>query len=160
MATSPFEQFVNEEIPKRISTNVDPLGVEQGKILITTGIGLGVIPVDIGDIAVSGKSAYDIAVELGYQGTKEQWLTSLKGKSAYEIAVQNGYQGTEAEWIEAVGVLASIDPEDVDKLLMATPEGPRWRTFPFTEKFREHLTAVGFEYDPDSDLWKLDQGTM
>ena len=49
-----------------------------------------------------GKSAYEIAVEHGYQGTEEQWLDSLKGadgKSAYEIAVEHGYVGTEEQWL-------------------------------------------------------------
>ncbi len=33
----------------------------------------------------TGKSAYDIAVELGYDGSKEEWLTSLKGKDGVGI---------------------------------------------------------------------------
>ena len=52
-----------------------------------------------------GKSAYEIAVEHGYQGTEEQWLDSLKGadgKSAYEIAVENGYSGTEEQWLASL----------------------------------------------------------
>lgn len=49
-----------------------------------------------------GKSAYEIAVEHGYEGTEEEWLQSLNGKdgkSAYEIAVEQGYEGTEEEWL-------------------------------------------------------------
>ena len=73
---------------------------------------------------VDGKSAYELAVENGYQGTLEQWLASLvgeagapgkdgangsngedgkdgadgkNGKSAYELAVANGYKGTETQ---------------------------------------------------------------
>ena len=61
-----------------------------------------------------GKSAYEIAVENGYNGTIEQWLASLvgevgaageagaDGKSAYEIAVENGYTGTESEWLSSL----------------------------------------------------------
>ena len=52
-----------------------------------------------------GKSAYEIAVEHGYQGTEEQWLESLKGadgKSAYEIAVEHGYVGTEEQWLASL----------------------------------------------------------
>jgi len=53
---------------------------------------------------LEGKSAYDIAVENGFQGTEAEWLDSLKieGKSAYDIAVENGFQGTEAEWLESL----------------------------------------------------------
>ena len=65
----------------------------------------------------SGKSAYDIAVEYGFEGTEQEWLESLKGDkgdpgingeagsdglSAYEIEVKNGYQGSEQEWIDEI----------------------------------------------------------
>lgn len=61
----------------------------------------------------NGKSAYELAVENGYQGTVEEWLASLvgngsigqagaNGKSAYEIAVENGYTGTEEEWLASL----------------------------------------------------------
>ena len=52
-----------------------------------------------------GKSAYELAVEKGYQGTLDEWLASLNGsngndgKSAYELAVEKGYQGTLDEWL-------------------------------------------------------------
>lgn len=56
---------------------------------------------------MDGMSAYEIAVEHGYEGTEEEWVWSLKGDpgrdglSAYEIAVLNhGYLGTEEEWLE------------------------------------------------------------
>ena len=29
---------------------------------------------------VQGKSAYEIAIENGYEGTEQEWLQSLKGK--------------------------------------------------------------------------------
>ncbi len=65
----------------------------------------------------SYKSAYDIAVEYGFEGTEQEWLESLKGDkgdpgisgqdgsdglSAYEIEVKNGYQGSEQEWIDEI----------------------------------------------------------
>lgn len=58
-----------------------------------------------------GKSAYDIAVEGGFNGTEAEWLESLKGangeqgedgKSAYELAVAAGYTGTETEWLASL----------------------------------------------------------
>ena len=63
---------------------------------------------------ITGKSAYEIAVENGYKGTEEEWLESLKGdkgdsgikgqtgKSAYEIAVENGFVGTEKDWLDSL----------------------------------------------------------
>lgn len=50
----------------------------------------------------NGLSAYELAVEQGYNGSLEEWLKSLNGKSAYEIAVENGYSGTEDEWNKAI----------------------------------------------------------
>ncbi|TCM60881.1 putative secreted protein (type I secretion substrate), partial [Acinetobacter calcoaceticus] len=60
---------------------------------------------------VAGKSAYEVAVDNGYTGTEQQWLTSLvgrngtngidgaAGKSAYQIAVINGFVGDESAWL-------------------------------------------------------------
>lgn len=53
-----------------------------------------------------GYSAYQVAVQNGFEGTEEEWLLSLQGKSAYEIAVELGYEGTEEQWI------ASLKGED------------------------------------------------
>ena len=53
-----------------------------------------------GDKGDTGKSAYQYAVEAGYQGTEEQFSErqGQTGKSAYEFAVEGGYQGTRAEF--------------------------------------------------------------
>lgn len=37
---TPFESFVNAELPKRIATNSDPLIVPAGMVPVTTGVGL------------------------------------------------------------------------------------------------------------------------
>ncbi len=67
-----------------------------------------------GTNGADGKSAYELAVEKGYTGTLEEWLSSLvgeagesgqdgcDGKSAYELAVEKGYTGTETEWLESL----------------------------------------------------------
>ena len=55
-----------------------------------------------------GKSAYELAVENGYNGTLNDWLASLvgntgaDGKSAYELAVENGYNGTLNDWLASL----------------------------------------------------------
>lgn len=61
---------------------------------------------------LKGKSAYEIAVKHGYQGSEEEWAKGLtpnggagggaNGKSAYELAVENGYQGTVQEWLKTL----------------------------------------------------------
>ncbi len=63
-----------------------------------------------GDTGNTGKSAYELAVENGYKGTVNEWLTSLsvkgdsgaEGKSSYQIAKENGFSGTEQEWLASL----------------------------------------------------------
>lgn len=62
----------------------------------------------------AGKSAYEVAVDEGFDGTKADWLESLRGepgsrggigpegKSAYEIAVKEGFEGDELEWLDSL----------------------------------------------------------
>lgn len=72
----------------------------------------------------AGASAYEVAVENGFNGTKAEWLLTLvgargdtgatgpqgpAGASAYEVAVANGYTGTESEWLASLGGSATID---------------------------------------------------
>lgn len=70
-----------------------------------------------------GLSAYEMAVQNGFNGSETEWLESLKGgkgdpgakgdqgspgkdgdngKSAYDIAVENGFGGTAMEWVESL----------------------------------------------------------
>ena len=64
-----------------------------------------------------GKSAYQIAVEKGFEGDENAWLASLKGekgadgvigadgangKSAYQIAVEKGFEGDETAWLASL----------------------------------------------------------
>ena len=66
---------------------------------------------------VDGKSAYQIAVEKGFEGDETAWLVSLKGekgadgvigkngadgKSAYQIAVEKGFEGDETAWLASL----------------------------------------------------------
>lgn len=76
-----------------------------------------------GKNGANGYSAYELAVQQGFNGNVDAWLESLKGPkgddgapgatgangvngadgkdglSAYSIAVKNGYNGTEEEWV-------------------------------------------------------------
>ncbi len=55
--------------------------------------------------AVSGLSAYELAVKQGFEGSLDEWLDSLVGStgtSAYELARSKGYTGTEEEWLESL----------------------------------------------------------
>lgn len=59
--------------------------------------------------SLKGKSAYQVAVAHGYTGTEEHWLASLVGQSAYQIAVEQGFEGNKADWL---ATLAGKDGED------------------------------------------------
>jgi hypothetical protein len=62
-----------------------------------------------------GKSAYQIAVDLGYTGTQQEWVDSLKGDrgvdglSAYEIWTLIGNTGTEYDYIDFLKGLSAYD---------------------------------------------------
>ena len=56
---------------------------------------------------IYGKSAYEIAVMHGFDGTEEEWLEYMRGKSAYELAVENGFEGEEEEWLDYVSANAN-----------------------------------------------------
>lgn len=53
-----------------------------------------------GEKGERGYSAYEIAVQNGFEGSENEWLESLEGKSAYEIALNHGFEGTEEEWVD------------------------------------------------------------
>lgn len=50
----------------------------------------------------TGLSAYELAVQDGYQGTLQEWLKSLEGVDAYELAKSEGYEGSLTEWIASL----------------------------------------------------------
>ena len=43
---------------------------------------------------VNGKSAYEIAIDNGFQGTEQEWLQSLQGKSPHIGENGNWFVGT------------------------------------------------------------------
>lgn len=58
-----------------------------------------------GEPGQDGQSAYQLAVNAGYNGTEEEWLDSLRGEdglTAYQIAVEEGFEGTQEEWVESL----------------------------------------------------------
>lgn len=126
---------------------------------------------DTGETGADGKSAYDIAVELGYDGSKEDWLADMKGETgekgekgdkgdtgatgatgqtgatgaagqdAYDLAVDQGFEGTEEAW------LASLKGEKGDT--GATGNDGR------TLEFRAEGNWVQWKYtDEDDATWR------
>lgn len=81
-----------------------------------------------GDVGANGKSAYDVAVENGFEGTVEEWLLSLIGEkgelgdsglSAFEIykKYHPEYSGSEKDWIELLKFKNDFDILDVSIVL-------------------------------------------
>jgi len=110
-------------------------------------------PTKIGPQGLTGKSAYEIAVDNVFVGDEEAWLLSLVGDtgatgpqglqgnvgatgsdglSAYEVAVANGYIGTEPQWLlSLVGEAGPQGPQGVQGVAGATgPQGPAGATGP------------------------------
>ncbi len=93
-----------------------------------------------GEDGVDGKSAYEVAVDNGFEGTEEEWLESLhggprgpQGYSAYEVAVNEGYEGTETEWLASLkgetGATGATGPQGPQGVQGATgPQGPTGAT--------------------------------
>ena len=69
-----------------------------------------------------GKSAYQVAVDDGFEGTIQEWLLSLvgpvgpgggdPGKSAYQSAVDLGFVGTESAWLASLKGADGADGAD------------------------------------------------
>lgn len=57
-----------------------------------------------GNLSGNGKSAYEIAVDNGFQGTEKEWLKSLQGETPYIGDNGNWFIGT-----VDTGVLATPD---------------------------------------------------
>lgn len=109
--TSRFEDFVNLELPLRVSSRADGATLEKGLIAVTTGAGLEVEFLDKEEIAIDGKSAYDIAVEQGFVGNEAAWLLSLKGA--------DGEQGEEGPMGQGIVVVANISQLEFDEIVAA-----------------------------------------
>jgi len=116
------------------SYNVKPVGslplatqsdVENGEVLIVNGEDASRASASVmkGKQGVSGKSAYEVWLDIGYAGSESSFLNWLKGNagmSAYEVAVQNGFVGTVTEWLKSLkgeGLdYSTMSPQDIEKI--------------------------------------------
>lgn len=74
------------------------------------------------DISLGGErplSAYDLALENGFEGSYQDWQNSLvgekgsDGKSAYDLALENGFEGSYEEWQESLNGVDGKDAYDM-----------------------------------------------
>ena len=82
---------------------------------VTNDIKLGDIVRDLqqgGVAGEDGKSAYEIAVEHGFEGTEEEWLESLKGEQGPQGPPgepgKDGF-GTEAQYNDIIARLEALE---------------------------------------------------
>ena len=102
--------FIGNEIPESVVNNPGYLTEAEVRALIdaatrSTTPGPKGDKGDPGTNGANGKSAYELALENGFQGSLEDYLRALKGEkgsSAFELAKNNGFDGTEAEWLESL----------------------------------------------------------
>lgn len=59
---------------------------------------------DVGD----GKSAYEIAKELGFEGSEEEWIQSLEGSSGVYIGPNEPTEDIDV-WLDTAGTSSEID---------------------------------------------------
>lgn len=75
---------------------------------------------------IHGKSAYEIALENGFEGTVEQWLASLKGEPGDTPYIKDGYWyiGDNNLGVKAVGidgkdyVFTEADKDDITQRVL------------------------------------------
>jgi hypothetical protein len=64
---------------------------------------------------LSGSQAYVLAKK--YIEESLEGAGALKGKSAYELAVETGFEGTEEEWLDSLSGGETAKDEEVDSML-------------------------------------------
>ncbi|MDE7345436.1 MAG: hypothetical protein K2N48_01700 [Muribaculaceae bacterium] len=98
-----------------------------------------------GENGQDGKSAYELAVAAGYEGTEAEWLDSLTGadgKTAYEIAVDNGFEGTEEEWLESLKGEDGDAGADGDSPTISLSPTDNGTEITITDKSGDHVFEV------------------
>lgn len=86
--------------------------------------------VSIGLKGPEGRSAYQSAVDNGFQGTQPQWLATLVGKSAYQVWRDAGNVGSQNDF------LASLNGKDAYQLWLLDEDNEGKTIEEFFEAFR------------------------
>jgi len=110
-----FKLVINVESAEILEIVIDPNAVLATRKYVDDQINtISLTPGDKGDPGdpgtdgANGKSAYEIWLDAGNEGTEVDFLESLEGAdgqaglSAYDIAVLDGFVGTETEWLESL----------------------------------------------------------
>lgn len=126
-------------------------------------------------IGPQGKSAYQVAIDNGFDGTEVEWLRSLhgndgldgqpgvRGESAYDIAKEHGFNGTEKEWLQSLHGKDGMDGKNAEVTQVARHAPTGWTldrtTNPWTiwfdngcgmqyPSYSQLATIYGYGFDP------------
>ena len=102
----------------------------------------------------AGRSAYELAVENGYRGTREEWLAALignNGRSAYDLAVENGYRGTEEEWLATLKGTAGDKGDDGNTPKLKIENGYWYVSYGDADNWVQLGQATGEDGRPGQD---------
>lgn len=109
--TTPRPDWAETDPQKASFIENKPEGIKNPKALVFTGAVSAsydggeqiIVDIPIGGGeggGGNGASAYEIALQNGFEGTEEEWIASLQGKTAYQFAQDGGYAGSEEEFAE------------------------------------------------------------
>lgn len=106
--STPITDPDNDEVKLTLhDVLTDVLNGDFAKYLALTGLKEPTLEEELRHLEEKAISAYEIALENGFEGTAEEWLDSLRGKdgmSAYEIAVKYGFKGSEEDYANFLSV--------------------------------------------------------
>ena len=108
---------------------------------------------------LNGKSAYDVAVKLGFSGSESQWIASLTGKSAYQSAVENGFVGTEADWIASLSKDSKDAATRVNNALEEMQGQVSTAVAGIDSKVNSKVASLGIVKTGDGSKYLSDDGT-
>ena len=105
----------------------------------------------------TGLSAYELAVQEGYQGTLQEWLRSLGGADAYEVAKKAGYTGSREEWLKTLIGATGLSAYELAKSEGYEGSLTEWLAFLKGEKgdkgYSAYEVAVSEGYTGDKQAW-------
>ena len=105
----------------------------------------------------TGLSAYELAVQDGYQGTLQEWLKSLGGADAYEVAKKAGYEGSREEWLKTLIGATGLSAYELAKSEGYEGSLTEWLAFLKGEKGDKgdsaYEVAVSEGYTGDKQAW-------
>lgn len=138
-----------------ISSNVeDP---DNAKVYVKGATAFSFVTDLSGAQGIKGLSAYEVAVENGYEGTEEEWLASLKGANGTRGA--KWYTGTDLTGTDVTaGIVESITDALVDDMYMNTTTGETYKAVLAEDGSTVVWTYISTLKGPSGDVVYVQEG--